>query len=253
MVFKKEKNEYMRPSRKASAISAPLLFAIVVVSVIFVMSIAFRVSDIEVIGNSHYSDQEIINAIEIEQGDNLFFFDRFAAVSRVFAKLPYIEEVAVTRHLPNHVIIEVKESQAVAYIKLGAELWTIDHNCKILGQAAEGEEESLIAILGFKPGTLFIDEELTSEDGKKEPVEYVSAILNQIQDRGLAQSTQKVDMTDLDDVEIYNSNRLIFKIGSNVNTEHKFGMILDALSKLKNGDNGILDVSNGTECKFSPY
>ena len=117
-----------------ASVSGPIIFFLVIVSVIFVMSVFFRVSDIQVRGNTHYTDEEIIRAIDIEEGDNLFFFDRFAALSRVFAKLPYIDEVSVERSLPNRVIITVSESQALAYIVLGEENWTIDHNCKVLGK-----------------------------------------------------------------------------------------------------------------------
>ena len=55
-------SEYMKP-RRHSSISAPLMFVIVEVALIFVMSVFFRVSDIEVIGNSHYTDSEIIRAM----------------------------------------------------------------------------------------------------------------------------------------------------------------------------------------------
>ena len=72
----------------SASVSGPVMFFLVIVAVIFVMSVFFRVSDIQVRGNTHYTDEEIIRAIDIEEGDNLFFFDRFAALSRVFAKLP---------------------------------------------------------------------------------------------------------------------------------------------------------------------
>ena len=45
-------SEYMKP-RRHSSISAPLMFVIVEVALIFVMSVFFRVSDIEVNGNVH--------------------------------------------------------------------------------------------------------------------------------------------------------------------------------------------------------
>ena len=90
-----EKVERAKFSEYISSFSGPIVFFLVIVAMIFVMSVAFRVSDIRVEGNTHYTDQEIIQAIDIEEGDNLFFFDRFAALSRVFAKLPYVEEVSV--------------------------------------------------------------------------------------------------------------------------------------------------------------
>ena len=83
--------EYRKPSRRRkTGVSALLTFLVVIMAVIFVMSVFFRVTDIQVEGNEHYTDEEIIKAVVIEKGDNLFFFDRIAATSRVFAKLPYI-------------------------------------------------------------------------------------------------------------------------------------------------------------------
>ena len=101
--------------QRKSSISGPLMFVIIVFAVIFIMSVTFRIENIQVIGNSHYTANEIINAIDIEEGDNLFFFDRFAAITRVFSKLPYVQEVSLERALPNKVTIHVTESTAVAY------------------------------------------------------------------------------------------------------------------------------------------
>lgn len=243
--------EYMQ-SRKKSQFSGPIVFVLVVIAVIFVMSVAFRIENISVQGNEHYTAQEIINAIDIEEGDNLFFFDRFAAISRVFAKLPYVEEVNVTRLLPNKVIIEVRESKALAYIQIGTELWTFDHDCKILGKAAEGEEGTLIPVIGFKPGTLYIGECLTSSDGSDRAVNVLQAVLNQIQDRNMAAETKKIDFTDVNNVNIYYGSKYIFKIGDPYETEHKFGMLVSAMSQLKDGDIGSIDVSDNINAVFTP-
>ena len=59
---------YMNPRRRSSY-SAPVVFVLVVLGIIFVMSVVFRVSDIQVEGNTHYTDEEIIRAIDIEEGD----------------------------------------------------------------------------------------------------------------------------------------------------------------------------------------
>ena len=244
-------SEYMKPRRRSS-ISAPLMFVIVEVAIIFVMSVFFRVSDIEVNGNVHYTDSEIIRAIDIEQGDNLFFFDRFAALSRVFAKLPYVEEVTVERKLPNKVIIDVTESTALAYIALGDEDWTIDHNCKVLGKAAEDELGNLIAVRGVSPGTLLIGEPMQTEDGSTETVDFLAEVLSQIEDRGLAARVTQIDITDTSDVQLQYGGRLTVKIGGNSNVEYKFGMFVAVLDKLSDEDVGFLDLSDGATAHFMP-
>lgn len=239
--------------RRKSRISGPITFVVIIIALIFVMSVFFRVRNITVEGNTHYTDEEIISAIDIEDGDNLFFFDRFATISRVFAKLPYIEEVSVTRSLPDRVVITVTECKALAYIAVGDEKWTIDHNCKVLGKAAQGEDAFLISIKGFDPGTLLIGEQLTSSDGDETIVAYLSDVLCQIQDRGLSLNVKSIRFSDSKSLSFDFGGRYDVIIGrSGEDTEYKFGMVVSVISKLKSGDYGTIDVSDGKTAHFRP-
>ncbi len=246
------KGERIRFSQYLESFSGPVVFFLIILAMIFVMSVFFRVSDIRVEGNTHYSDEEIIRAIDIEEGDNLFFFDRFAALSRVFAKLPYIEEVSIERSLPNKVMISVSESQALAYIVLGDEHWTIDHSCKILGKANEDELGSLIPILGMSPGTLLIGERLTAVDGDNELVDYLAEVLYQLEARGLHRDVQWIDFSNKNHVSFKYTDRFTVELGDAYETEHKFNMLVSALSQLKTGDVGTIDVSDAATCHFRP-
>ena len=236
----------------ADSLSGPIMFFLVVVAVIFVMSVFFRVSDIQVRGNSHYTNEEIIRAIDIEEGDNLFFFDRFAALSRVFAKLPYIDEVSVERSLPNKVIITVSESQALAYIVLGEEKWTIDHSCKVLGKANDDELLGLIPIDGISPGTLMIGEKLETADGDEKIVDYIAEVLFQLEERGLYRQVGRVDFTNPRRVTFTYAGKYTVVLGDDSNVEYKFGMLVSAMSQLLDGDVGIINVSDGNTAHFSP-
>ena len=48
--------EYLR-ARRRRGFSQPLIFVVVVVASIFVLSLFFRVEDIQVEGNTHYTDE----------------------------------------------------------------------------------------------------------------------------------------------------------------------------------------------------
>ena len=237
---------------KRSGLSGPLTFAIAIVAIIFVLSIFLRVEEIYVEGNEHYTDEEIIRAIDIEEGDNLFFFDRFGALSRVFAKLPYVEAVSVERTLPNKVTITVEESKALAYLILGEEKWTLDQNCKVLGKAAEGETAFLVPIVGIKPGTLLIGEDMETEDKNAAIVQYLSEVLYQIEERGLQYSVTRIDFSDPNNVSFSYAGRYTVVLGSNNKTEYKFGMFLSVMSKLQEGDVGIINLADGATARFIP-
>ena len=206
---------FMKPRRRSSY-SAPVVFVFVVLGVIFVMSLLFRVSDIQVEGNTHYTDEEIIRAIDIEEGDNLFFFNRFAAFARVYSKLPYIENGSVERQLPNKVIITVEETTALAYLEL------------------------------------LIGEQIQTEDQDRELVDFVAEVLSQIEERGLYSEVSRVNFANPRSPEFSYGNKYTVVLGSRNNLEHKFGMFVTVLGKLKEGDVGVIDVSDGKTAHFSP-
>jgi len=243
--------EFIRAKRRRQ-FSAPLTFLIVVAAIIFAMSVFFRVSVIDVVGNTHYTDEEIISAIDIEKGDNLFFFDRFATISRVFAKLPYVEQVSVKRSLPNKVSITVEESEALAYLVVGDEEWTLDDSCKILGKATEDELDVLIPIVGISPGTLMIGEQLLSADGDEAIIDYLSEVLYQMQERGIYPLVRRVDFSDKNHVKFSYDGKYTVLLGDSYNTEYKFGMFVSVVDKLKEGDVGTIDLSNATSAIFTP-
>ena len=86
------------------------IFLGVIALIILAMSVFFVVTDIDVEGNARYTDEEIVLASGLEKGENLFFINRYDAASRIFSKLPYINDVMVTRELPSRVVISVTES-----------------------------------------------------------------------------------------------------------------------------------------------
>ena len=250
-LFKRSgKSEFMRP--RTRGFGGPLMFVVVVVAVIFVMSVMFRISDIQVVGNTHYTDDEIIRALVIEEGDNLFFFDKFAAAGRAYSKLPYIENLSVERALPNKIVITVEESTAMAYLELGDEQWTLDHSCKVLGKAAEGETEQLIPVTGMNPGTLMIGETMQTASGDTAPVEYLAEVLSQIQDRNLARAITRINFANPNSPEFNYGSKYTVVLGSRREIEHKFGMFIAVLDMLKDGDVGVIDVSDGEKAYFSP-
>ncbi len=247
------KHGEVRAPRKRGGLNAILGFLVIVVAVIFVMSVFFRVSDIRVEGNEHYTDQEIINASGIEEGDNLFFFDKFSALSRAYTKLPYLEEVTVDRRLPNRVTINVVECKAMAYLSVGDEQWTIDHNCKVLGKAVETELGDLIPIYGIEPGTLMIGEKLERADDNEEMVDYLAFLLLELQERGIAAETRRIDFTDPYRVSFALGEKYNVIVGGPMKLDHKFAMLFSVLNQLKEGDAGTIDVSDGSTAHFIPY
>ena len=76
--------------------------------------IFFRVNTMVVSGNARYTQEEVIAAAGVERGDNLFTLNKYQIADRILTQLPYVEDVSISRKLPDALIFEVAESSGVA-------------------------------------------------------------------------------------------------------------------------------------------
>ncbi len=232
-----------RTRRKRNALFAPLSFLIICAALVFGMSVFFRVSTIQVEGNSLYTSEEIIEASGIEQGDNLFFINRFSAISRIFSKLPYVEKAVINRSLPNRLVIVVTESQAIACVAAEDGTWAIDRGCKLLSKVGGDELRGLIRIEGLTPIAPEAGQVIAPGEAESPKVSYLSAILTQIDTLGLRDNISYIDISGISNPSFDYLGRFTVKLGSFENTEYKFQCLLSAVDALSEGDRGTLDLS----------
>lgn len=237
---------------KNVSLRKPTSFFLVIVAIIFLMSISFKISKVEVSGNKIYSEDEIISASGIYSGDSLFFINRIAAGSRVVVKLPYVDAVAITRTLPNKVTIVVQESQAIGYTEISGEYWTISQSAKYLAKIDAAAAQSLARIGGLTLENPVVGEELKAKEGDEAKLSYLKDIMYQIQTRALVADISSIDVGNEANPEISYQNRFTVQLGENDNTEFKFGKMLSAISQLGADDAGIMDLSEGDKVYFNP-
>ena len=232
-----------RRKKKRSVLYAPLSFLVICIALVFGMSVFFRVSGIEVEGNSLYSTEEIISASGIEKGDNLFFINQFSVISRIYAKLPYVEKAAVHRSLPNKLTIEIAESNAIACVAAEDGVWAIDRNCKLLSKAEGAALAGLIRIEGLTPIAPEAGKIIAAGEAESPKVTYLSAILSQVQSLGLRDKITYIDISGIANPTFDYIGRFRVKLGNNENLEYKFQCLLSVVEELNEGDRGTLDLS----------
>ena len=229
--------------KKRSALFAPISFLIICAALAFGMSVFFRVSGIEVEGNSLYTKEEIIEASGIEEGDNLFFINRFSAISRIFSKLPYVEKAVINRSLPNKLVIVVSESRAIACVAAEDGTWAIDRSCKLLSKASGEELRGLIRVEGLTPIAPEAGQIIAPGEAESPKVSYLSEILTQIDALNLRDRITYIDITGISNPTFDYIGRFKVKLGANENIEYKFQCLLSAVEALSEGDRGTLDLS----------
>ena len=216
------------------------------------MSVFFRVAKIEVVGNSIYTAEEVVEASGIGTGDNLFFINRFSAASRIFSKLPYVDKAKVTRALPNRVTITIQESSAMAYVQADGGYWVLDQNCKLLKSVTESELTGLARVDGITPVEPKVGEVLNAGEADAPKVTYLAAILGQLLTRDVASKVTVIDLSDASNPGFTYDGRFTVRLGANENVEYKFGMLQSAVSQLTASDAGTIDLSIDKRAHFSP-
>lgn len=107
---------------------------------------------------------------------------------------------------------------------------------------------------GITPLTAEVGEVFETGPDDTGKLEYLCAILDQIQERGMTADVGYIDMSNINSPSFSYKDRFVVKLGNFEETEYRFGKLLSAVSQLVEGDRGTIDVSpEGEKTVFSPY
>ncbi len=241
-----------RKKRKGNAMLAPLMFVVVVVLLVFGLGLLFRVQTIEVSGASHYTAQEIIEASGVEQGDNLFFINRFSAASSILSKLPFVDNASMEREMPSTVTIKVTESRAVAYVLWQEQRWMFSSSGKLLGSAEDAELAGLIHVKNITPAAPVTGETMQVGQEESAKLSYLLEILQAMEQNGMLGSVSELDMLQVSDPVFQYTERFSVKLGGKGDTDYKLRMVLAAAQQVDPSETLLLDVSDGATVYASP-
>lgn len=172
------------------ALSAVLIVAAVAAACL----IFFRVSQIEVQGNSRYSREEIIDIAGVRPGDNLFALGSTRISRELQSRLPYIRSVSVRRKLPNTVVISVTESRALAALEHGGAWWLLDEDGKLLERTSG--PGSAAPVTGVTPLAPAVGTYLAAGEEERQRVEWLRELLSALEENGLADRLDRVDLSE---------------------------------------------------------
>ncbi len=249
-----EKKHYgiSRKKRKGNALLAPLVFVVVVVALVFLLGLLFRVQTIEVSGASHYTAEEIIEASGVEQGDNLFFINRFSAASNILSKLPFVDAASMEREMPSTVTIKVTESRAAAYVVWQEQYWMFSSAGKMLGSAEETELVGVVQVKNITPLAPVTGETMNVSEDERLKLSYMLEILRSMEENGMLGSVLELDMQQAANPVFRYTDRFSVKLGPKDDTDYKLRMVIAAAQQVAPDETLLFDVSDGTTVFASP-
>lgn len=215
-------------------ITAIALIAVLVLS----LTVFFKISNFKVVGNTKYTTDEILSAVDIKEGDNLFLASEAKISDALRSKLPFIDEVKIKRILPDTLQITVGETtEEVCFVSNGR-FYTANTKGKIISEVAS-VPQNLIAFI-VPDTTVFGIGKAVSFASERES-ELFNSYMVMISKNGY-------DVTSVNISDPYNSymkyeDRLIVKFGSSSYFEEKADYFSASLSGIEDGIMGIYDLS----------
>lgn len=190
-------NRRRRRNRGRFGFLYKLLSVLLIFSAILLgCAVFFRVDTIVVTGVGQYSEEQVIQATGVKQGDNLFSLNKFRIYNQIMTQLPYVDTVSVIRRYPDTLVIQITESVPMAVIRSGGEYWLLDAKCKLLERGDASLAEGRAVVLGLDMLAPTVGIPIAVEQEQQSRLDSLKGLLSAIQARGMTGSlTGFVDLT----------------------------------------------------------
>lgn len=199
-----------RNRRKKLIIRACFGGIFLLVGVVIVLTMFFNIGEITVTGDTIYASDEIINASEVNVGDNLIFVSKKKINNNVSETLPYVGSVKVKRHLPTGLELVVTKTDAVYAVAQNGYFTLLNEKGKVLEAETEfiGENITLLNLGNIISANVGKSIELETENVLDKLIEIQEAC----NDCGLKDITA-VDLSDIYNIKLTYQGRITLELG----------------------------------------
>ena len=232
-----------------------LLFLFILSMILLFMfrSPIFNIKTYNVEGNYKLANEDIISKSSINIGDNIFKINKSLALENI-STLSYIKNIQIKRKLPSSIEFNIEERIGALQTKTDLSMYLIDIEGQVL-EELEILNENLPEITGFDLNNIVIGQNLFLESEKQEIVQFIQDS-NEVNFLG---KTSKIDMSDLDNININLNNGISVAFGTIDNVKYKLSLLNEILIDIEKkelqikmiimnkGDNPILVIDDKSE------
>lgn len=249
---KRRKSTHRRRKRRGARVFWTLFtFLIVAGAIIWSLTVFLKVSHIEVSGNTFYTSEQIIESSAIKTGDNLFGVNKFDAIEKIKSDFPYIENIRITRRLPDTFLFEITERKPCGYVQEADCRWIVDSKGVLLERMGKDAMISGALVVASEPlVTPFAGGDITwNTEGKKRALDM---LLSELASHEILEDVTQIDVSAIYSLTFTYDERLTVIVGNTDELTKKMNMFSAVLPKLSPTDRGKLNLSNLGEARFTP-
>lgn len=192
-----------------------LLMVLILVAGSLALTIFFRLDHVEIEGETRYAQAAIENTLGLEKGDNLFFFRKLAAEKRLEETYPYIDEVVITRRLPDTLVLHITEAEAAVAIPDGSGgYYLASRKGKLLEHTDEAGAAGVPAVTGVQLAEGTPGQYVPMGADEEQPCRELFYLVERLYAWGLLQKTDFINVSALYDVRVGYDGRLDIRLGT---------------------------------------
>lgn len=234
--------------KRLSRLSYALIFLVLgTIFVIVCLSVFFKIEHIEVVGLTRYSAAEIVNSLDIKLGESLYSVNdsTLAGLSDDFA---YISSARTRRKLPDTLVIEVVEDEAVAWCQLYGEYFVLSGDLRVLDRVSDPsllDGQGLFELRLPEINSAIIGRRI--EFSSESDDEYVSAYLDAVITSVLYPRVTALDLRDKFDLKLICDNLYLVELASGDDLPTKLSATAGVLSQTEafpEGTPAVIDMAD---------
>ncbi len=228
-----------------------LLFFVVISSITLSVTVFFNINDIVISGIYNYQSQDIVNASEIKNGDNLFRININDIKGNILNKLHYIDKVEIKKVLPDKIKIDIVESSPVFFVKKSEnEYIHISDIGRIIETSSNSIVDNGILVKGLDLENAFIGEFLFNRDN--ETVKILKTLYSEIKLLEIGKITE-INIDNIYDLKIMFDDKIQLVIGDMKDISYKLELSFYIIeNKLGQNEKGTIDVRDSKKAIFRP-
>ena len=230
----------MRRRRLARRLTAfGLLLCVIGAGVYLTVTMLFKINTIQlqladttlVEQAGGYSSQEILAALGVASGENIFSFDPDAKAQALEQQFPLLEQIRVVRDYPNTVAVRVVEAVPTWAMETSKGWLTLSARMKIL--ECSGDQPQLPTLYGGEPvstapGTQveYTAPESSAESSAAEPapdgrLEALDTLTTSLAQHGLMEGVTRIEFADTEQLAFLYQGRISVLLGTLNELEYK--------------------------------
>lgn len=217
---------------------------IILIALSLWVTFLFRVKEIEIIGESRYSREEILFFLDIYPKDNMNTLNYKKISQKALKALPELETISFKKGSFGTLKVTIEESTAKFAVFFNENYLLVTENWKMY-RTETAKPVGLPIVTGYEPRSMTAGSTLdTASSLRAQTLKTVIAALDG------KDGFNKINLRDEYNVELEYDGRITCNIGAAEDLDYKIAYILTVIGKIPDTDEGILTLRGTNSASY---